>query len=135
MLDACKEEVNFQFLYPLEMKLRDRVELIAKEVYGADGVAWTPEAEAKAKQLEADPKFADYATMMVKTHLSLSHDPALKGVPQGLGAAHSGRAGVLGSEVPLPLRRHHQLDARDVFQPGFPPGGCGCENRESSGLF
>jgi formate--tetrahydrofolate ligase len=83
VLDACKEEVNFRFLYPLEMKLRDRVELIAEVVYGADGVVWTPEAEAKSKQLEADPKFADYATMMVKTHLSLSHDPALKGVPEG----------------------------------------------------
>ena len=83
VLDACKEEVKFQYLYPLEMKLRNRVETIARTVYGADGVAWTPEAEAKAKQLEADPKFTDYATMMVKTHLSLSHDPALKGVPKG----------------------------------------------------
>ena len=83
VLDACKEEVDFRFLYPLEMKLRDRVELIAEVVYGADGVAWTPEAEAKSKSLESDPKYADYATMMVKTHLSLSHDPALKGVPEG----------------------------------------------------
>ncbi|MFZ0961439.1 MAG: formate--tetrahydrofolate ligase [Terriglobia bacterium] len=83
VLDACREEVNFRYLYPMEMKLRDRVELIAKEVYGADGVAWTPEAEAKSKMLESDPKYADYATMMVKTHLSLSHDPALKGVPKG----------------------------------------------------
>lgn len=83
VLDACKEEVNFKYLYPLEMKFRDRVEVIAKTVYGADGVAWTPEAEAKAKQLEGDPKFDDYATMMVKTHLSLSHDPTLKGVPKG----------------------------------------------------
>ncbi len=83
VLDACKDEVNFKFLYPAETKLRDRVELIAREVYGADGTAWAPEAEAKAKQFEADPKFADYATMMVKTHLSLSHDPTLKGVPKG----------------------------------------------------
>jgi len=83
VLDACREEVNFQYLYPLEMKLRDRVEMIAKQVYGAAGVAWTSEAEAKSKMLESDPKFADYATMMVKTHLSLSHDPTLKGVPEG----------------------------------------------------
>ncbi len=83
VIDACEEESEFKFLYPLEMKLRDRVEIIAKEVYGADGVAWTPEAEAKAKMLEADPKYDDYATMMVKTHLSLSHDPSLKGVPKG----------------------------------------------------
>jgi formate--tetrahydrofolate ligase len=83
VMDACNEENQFKFLYPLEMKLRDRVATVAKEVYGADGVSWTPEAEAKAKMLESDPKYADYATMMVKTHLSLSHDPAVKGVPKG----------------------------------------------------
>jgi formate--tetrahydrofolate ligase len=83
VLDACKEENQFKFLYPLEMKLRDRVALIAKEVYGADGVSWTQEAEQKAKMLEDDPKYADFATMMVKTHLSLTHDPTLKGVPKG----------------------------------------------------
>ncbi|MDY0325397.1 MAG: formate--tetrahydrofolate ligase [Candidatus Cloacimonadaceae bacterium] len=83
VIDACEEGNNFDFLYPLEMKLRDRVATIAKEVYGADGVSWSPEAEAKAKMLENDPKYADFATMMVKTHLSLTHDPTLKGVPKG----------------------------------------------------
>jgi methylenetetrahydrofolate dehydrogenase (NADP+) / methenyltetrahydrofolate cyclohydrolase / formyltetrahydrofolate synthetase len=83
VIDACKEKSKFKFLYPLEMKLRDRVAKIAKEVYGADGVSWTAEAEAKAKMLEADSKYDDYATMMVKTHLSLSHDPVRKGVPKG----------------------------------------------------
>jgi formate--tetrahydrofolate ligase len=83
VIDACNDKTDFKFLYPLEMKLRDRVALIAKEVYGADGVSWTPDAEAKAKMLESEPKYADYATMMVKTHLSLTHDPVLKGVPKG----------------------------------------------------
>lgn len=83
VIDACEEEVDFRFLYPLEMPLRERVELIAKEVYGADGVIWTPEAEAKAKTFEQNQEFRDYYTMMVKTHLSLSHDPSLKGVPRG----------------------------------------------------
>jgi len=81
--EACEEENEFKFLYPNEMKLRQRVETIAKEVYGADGVSWTPEAETKAKAFEADPKYDEYATMMVKTHLSLTHDPTLKGVPKG----------------------------------------------------
>lgn len=83
VIDACEQPNEFKFLYPLEMKLRERVAMVAREVYGADGVAWTPEAEAKAKMLESDPKYNDYATMMVKTHLSLTHDPALKGVPKG----------------------------------------------------
>jgi methylenetetrahydrofolate dehydrogenase (NADP+) / methenyltetrahydrofolate cyclohydrolase / formyltetrahydrofolate synthetase len=83
VLDACNEKNDFKFLYPNEMKLRDRVEKIAKVVYGADGVSWSPEAEAKAKVFESDPKYNEYATMMVKTHLSLTHDPALKGVPKG----------------------------------------------------
>jgi len=81
--EACEEKNDFKFLYPNEMKLRQRVEKIAKVVYGADGVSWTPEAEAKAKKFEADKKYDEYATMMVKTHLSLSHDPTLKGVPKG----------------------------------------------------
>jgi formate--tetrahydrofolate ligase len=83
VMDACNEKNEFKFLYPLEMKLRERVDKIAKVVYGADGVSWTPDAEAKAKMLENDPQYSDYATMMVKTHLSLTHEPALKGVPKG----------------------------------------------------
>jgi len=83
VIDACNEKVDFKFLYPLDMPLRERVNCIAREVYGADGVSWTPEAEAKAKRFEADPSMKNFATMMVKTHLSLTHDPALKGVPKG----------------------------------------------------
>ncbi|MBC8477247.1 MAG: formate--tetrahydrofolate ligase [Dehalococcoidia bacterium] len=82
VIDACEEQNDFQFLYPIEMKLRERVENIARVVYGAAGVSWTPDAEAKAKQFESDTKFDEYATMMVKTHLSLTHEPALKGVPK-----------------------------------------------------
>lgn len=82
VIDACHDHSDFHFLYPLEMGLRDRVACIAKEVYGADGVSWSPDAEAKAKMLERDPRYRDYATMMVKTHLSLSHDPERKGVPK-----------------------------------------------------
>jgi formate--tetrahydrofolate ligase len=81
--DACEEDNKFEFLYPMEMKLRERVEKIAKTVYGADGVSWSAEATTKAKVFESDAKYDEYATMMVKTHLSLTHDPSLKGVPKG----------------------------------------------------
>ena len=83
VIEACEQPVDFKFLYDLDTPLRERVELIAKEVYGAGGVSYTPEAEAKAKKFEADPKYNDYTTMMVKTHLSLTHDPAVKGAPKG----------------------------------------------------
>jgi heterodisulfide reductase subunit A-like polyferredoxin len=49
--EACKDKNDFKFLYPNEMKLRQRVEKIAKVVYGADGVNWSPEATEKAKDL------------------------------------------------------------------------------------
>ncbi|OPX34648.1 MAG: formate--tetrahydrofolate ligase [Desulfobacteraceae bacterium 4484_190.1] len=83
VIEACNDDNDFKYLYPLDMKLRDRVSLIAKEVYGADGVNWSPAAETKAKMLEANSKYDEYATMMVKTHLSLTHDPVIKGVPKG----------------------------------------------------
>lgn len=83
VIEACEKPVDFRFLYPLDMPFREKVELIAREVYGADGVLWAPEAEEKAQELEKDQKFQDFFTMMVKTHLSLSHDPNVKGVPKG----------------------------------------------------
>lgn len=83
VMAACEEENEIKFLYDMETPFRERVEKIAKEIYGADGVDWSPEALAKAKMFEADPKYNEFATMMVKTHLSLSHEPTLKGVPKG----------------------------------------------------
>jgi formyltetrahydrofolate synthetase len=82
VVEACNEPVELKYLYPLEMPLRQRVEKIATEIYGADGVDWSPLATEKAERFEKEPEFADYATMMVKTHLSLSDKPELKGVPK-----------------------------------------------------
>jgi formate--tetrahydrofolate ligase len=81
-MEACEAENNFKFLYELDTPLRERIELIAKEVYGASGVSYTDEALKKAKALEADPASKTLGTCMVKTHLSLSHDPELKNRPK-----------------------------------------------------
>ncbi len=83
VVQACDEKNNFKLLYELETPLRQRIELIAKEVYGADGVEYSDEALEKAKALEADPISKTLGTCMVKTHLSLSHDPDIKGRPSG----------------------------------------------------
>lgn len=83
VIDACKEENHFKFLYELATPQRKRIELIAKEVYGADGVEYSPQAAQKLKDIEADPELSKLGTCMVKTHLSLSDNPNLKGVPKG----------------------------------------------------
>ena len=83
VLAACEEENGFKYLYDLEATLRQQIEVIATQVYGADGVTYTPEAAARAKALEADPVMHTLGTCMVKTHLSLSHDPEVKGRPRG----------------------------------------------------
>ncbi|MDZ4164093.1 MAG: formate--tetrahydrofolate ligase [Smithellaceae bacterium] len=83
VIDACEEKSNFKLLYEDAVPLRQRIEKVAKEVYGADGVTYTPLALEKAKKFESDPSVQDFATCMVKTHLSLSHDPNLKGRPTG----------------------------------------------------
>lgn len=82
VVDACEHEPKINFLYSEETPLRERIELIAKEVYGADGVTFSPGAEAKLKAGESDPEMKKLGTCMVKTHLSLSHDPTLKGRPK-----------------------------------------------------
>ena len=83
VIDACSEPNDFHFLYELSTPLRRRIEMIAKEVYGADDVEYSAEALSKAKKMEEDPDISKLGTCMVKTHLSLSDNPNLKGVPKG----------------------------------------------------
>jgi methylenetetrahydrofolate dehydrogenase (NADP+)/methenyltetrahydrofolate cyclohydrolase/formyltetrahydrofolate synthetase/formate--tetrahydrofolate ligase len=82
VIDACEQPSNFEFLYPLDYSIKQKIETITTRVYGADGVDYTPQAE---KQIAAYEKagFGNLPICMAKTHLSLSHDPALKGVPAG----------------------------------------------------
>jgi formate--tetrahydrofolate ligase len=79
---AAEEPVDFQFLYPSEASLRDKIETIATRVYGADGVDYLP---AAAKQLDTYERngFGQLPICVAKTPLSLSFDPALKGAPTG----------------------------------------------------
>jgi len=82
VMAACEKPSDFKFLYPLESSIKDKIETIATKVYGADGVDYLPEAEAKIKQYTSFG-YDNLPICMAKTHLSLSHDPALKGVPTG----------------------------------------------------
>jgi formate--tetrahydrofolate ligase len=83
VIAACEEENTFDYLYDLDLPLKDRVEKIATEIYGASGVEWSEKAEKKINRLQNDSEAAQMGMCMVKTHLSLSHDPDLKGAPKG----------------------------------------------------
>jgi formate--tetrahydrofolate ligase len=79
---AADKGADFRFLYPLEASIKEKIEIIATKVYGADGVDYLHEAERKIR-IFTDHGLAKLPICMAKTHLSLSHDPALKGRPRG----------------------------------------------------
>ncbi len=81
VVQAAEEPNDFKFLYDMDTPLTKRIERIAKEVYGASGVTYSDVAAGKIEALASDPGSASLGTCMVKTHLSLSHDPDLKGRP------------------------------------------------------
>jgi formate--tetrahydrofolate ligase len=80
--EACEEPSSFQFAYPDEASLREKIEAVAAKIYGADGVDYSPVA---AKQLNSYERngFGRLPVCIAKTHLSISSDPTLKGAPTG----------------------------------------------------
>jgi formyltetrahydrofolate synthetase len=82
VVEAAEEPSNFKFLYPLDISIKEKIETIAKEIYGADGVDYSPEAEEQIAEY-THLGFDNLPICMAKTHLSLSHDASLKGRPSG----------------------------------------------------
>ena len=79
---AAELPSSFEFLYPLDLPIREKIEIIAREVYGADGVEFEPLAEERIDRYTRQG-FSGLPICMAKTHLSISHDPTVKGVPSG----------------------------------------------------
>ena len=82
VVKACEKPSDFKFLYPDNLSLKEKIEIIAKEIYGADGVDYSPEAEERLKRY-TELGYGSLPICMAKTHLSISHDPTLKNVPKG----------------------------------------------------
>ena len=82
VVKAAEKPSDFKFLYPLDWPIKKKIEIIAIEIYGADGVNYLPEAERKI-ELYTKQGFDKLPICMAKTHLSLSHDPNIKGRPRG----------------------------------------------------
>lgn len=135
VMEASEQENNFKFLYELETPLRERIELIAKEVYGAEGVDYTPEALEKAKALEADPISKELGTCMVKTHLSLSHDPDKKGRPAGFRIPISDILVYKGAGFIVPLAGGIKLMPGTASNPAYRRIDVDVETGKVKGLF
>jgi formyltetrahydrofolate synthetase len=82
VVTACAKPSQFNFLYPLEMGIKDKIETIVRKIYGGAGVEYMPEAERKV-EIYTRQGFDKLPICMAKTHLSVSHDPNLKGAPTG----------------------------------------------------
>ena len=118
VVEACRSGSSFDFLYGEEAPLRDKIETVAARIYGASGVEYSPEAEASLDRCE-ELGFGNLPVNMAKTHLSLSHDPELRGVPTGFAlpvrdVVLSAGAGFL---VPLcgEIRRMPGLPSKPAF--------------------
>jgi formyltetrahydrofolate synthetase len=82
VVKACEKPSDFKLLYPDDMSIKEKIETIAREIYRADGVDYSPEANSRIA-LYTEAGFDRLPMCMAKTHLSFSHDPALKGAPRG----------------------------------------------------
>jgi formate--tetrahydrofolate ligase len=82
VVQACEMPKDFEFTYPDDAPIKEKIEAIATKIYGADGVDFLPAAEKKV-ELYTKLGLDNLPMCMAKTHLSLSHDPVKKGVPTG----------------------------------------------------
>ncbi|MFH1536326.1 MAG: formate--tetrahydrofolate ligase [Patescibacteria group bacterium] len=80
VVKACQKPAKFKFLYPLNIPIKEKIETIARKIYGADAVTYLPAAE-KAIKLYTEMGYSNLPICMAKTHESLSHDKNLKGRP------------------------------------------------------
>ena len=118
VVKACEKPSNFKFLYPLNISVKEKIETIAREIYRADGVDYTPEAEAKIEQF-TKLGFGDLPLCMAKTHLSFSDKADVKGAPRGFRVTISDIRASVGAGFLYPLlgtmRTMPGLPTRPVF--------------------
>ncbi|MBL8152586.1 MAG: formate--tetrahydrofolate ligase, partial [Anaerolineae bacterium] len=82
VVSACDQPNDFKLLYPVDWPIKRKIEAIATEIYRADGVDYTPEAEKQISTFEKNG-FGNLPICMAKTHLSFTADPTVKGAPTG----------------------------------------------------
>jgi len=135
VVEASGEKLDFNFLYDNATTQKDRISRIATEIYGADGVVYSEEAEKKLAAIQQDPKLSVMGTCMVKTHLSLSHDPAVKGRPKGWTLPIRDVLLYRGAEFVVPVAGDIKLMPGTASDPAFRKIDVNTETGKVTGLF
>ena len=134
VIEACKEPSKFKFLYELNKPLVEKIEIIAKEMYGADGIELSPEAKAEVERYESQG-YGGLPICMAKTALSLSDDPSKKGVPTGFTLPIRNVRLSAGASFVYPLVGSMSTMPGLTTRPGFYDIDLNAETGEIEGLF
>ncbi len=132
---AANKPNHFKYLYDLDTPLRERIERIATQVYGAKGVTYSEVATKKLLEFEKDPAIRQLGMCMVKTHLSLSHDPDLKGRPTGWVLPISDVLIYRGAGFLVPVAGAIKLMPGTASNPAFRNIDVNVETGDVTGLF
>ena len=133
VVKAAGKPSNFQFLYPLDQPIKTKIETICREIYRADGVDYSPEAEAKIEQF-TKLGFDELPLCMAKTHLSFSTEAALKGAPRGFRVLDPRHPRLGRRRLPLSAARRDAHHARLAHTPRILRCRSGSGDRQSSRL-
>ena len=134
VVEACRAPTNFQFLYDLNLPLVAKMEIIAREMYGAAGVSLSPEAQASVDRYEKQG-YSALPICMAKTALSLSDDPSKKGVPTGFTLPITAVRLSAGASFVYPLVGEMSTMPGLTTRPGFYDIDLNPETGEIEGLF
>jgi methylenetetrahydrofolate dehydrogenase (NADP+)/methenyltetrahydrofolate cyclohydrolase/formyltetrahydrofolate synthetase len=134
VIEACKEPSEFKFLYELNKPLVEKIEIIAKEMYGADGIELSAEAKAEVERYESQG-YGGLPICMAKTALSLSDDPSKKGVPTGFTLPIRNVRLSAGASFVYPLVGSMSTMPGLTTRPGFYDIDLNAETGEIEGLF
>ncbi|KAI9328346.1 formate--tetrahydrofolate ligase-domain-containing protein [Obelidium mucronatum] len=132
--DEVQEEGGFKFLYDLDLPIEKKIEIIAKEMYGADGIELSELAKNKI-EVYTRQGFGKLPICMAKTHLSLSHNPKLKGVPTGFTVPVRDIRASVGAGFLYPLLGEMQTMPGLSTRPGFFDIDVDTETGRVLGLF
>jgi len=131
---ASNDEANFKFLYDVSLPIKEKIESITREIYGADGVDYSEIAEQQIVQYE-ESGFGNLPICMAKTQYSFSCDPAAKGVPTGFRISVREIRSCAGAGFLYPICGEIMTIPGLPTRPGFYDVDIDVETGEVQGLF